>query len=108
MMLYSHLHPHTGLVMTGAHSTVYDAAWFEALFNALDLLHDRVCAESDLSRTGTTAQDGPVNTPVLPLDAADMVGWLEDIIYTAQETISEIREKLPDAGVTTAEGSACK
>lgn len=117
-MLYSRLHPHTGTVITGADRTVYDAVWFEALFIALDRLHDRVCEAqgceakvgkdaNSVSRIGIAAQDGPVNMPVLPLEAADMVGWLEDIIYTAQETISEIRENLPDAGVTTAEGSAC-
>ncbi len=57
----------------------YDAAWFEMVFLALDRLHDAVSAGS------------PDN--VSPLGPAEMVGWLEEIIYTAQEAITEIRAK---------------
>ncbi len=57
--------------------TVYDAVWFEALFNALDHLHDDVCA------------DRLAPLPATPVD--EMVGWLEDIVYTAKETILELR-----------------
>jgi hypothetical protein len=55
----------------------YDAAWFEMVFMALDRLHDDVSA-------GTPGD-------VSPLGPAAMVGWLEEIIYTAQEAITEIR-----------------
>jgi hypothetical protein len=59
--------------------TPYDAAWFEMVFLALDCLHDDVSAV----RPGS----------VSPLGPAEMVGWLEEIIYTAQEAITEIRAK---------------
>ena len=57
----------------------YDAAWFEMVFLALDCLHDDVSAAR-------------LNS-VSPLGPAEMVGWLEEIIYTAQEAITEIRAK---------------
>ena len=57
----------------------YDAAWFEMVFLALDRFHDDVSA----GRLGN----------VSPLGPAEMVAWLEEIIYTAQEAISEIRAK---------------
>jgi hypothetical protein len=59
---------------------LYDEVWFENVFQALDQLHD------DMSL-------GCLQT-VSPLAAAEMVGWLEDIIYTARETISEIQANL--------------
>ena len=94
-MLHSHGHLQTELTLNGARRDVdvYDAVWFEALFEAMDRLHDCM---SDLSATKVT-----------PIDLADMVGWLEDIIYTAQETIVEIRENYPETGVTTIRRSAC-
>ena len=55
----------------------FDALWFETVFTALDRLHDALS-------TGC-------GTAVSPLAPDDMVGWLEDIIYTAQESIVEIR-----------------
>ena len=93
-MLNSPLNPHTGLVLNGIRrdTDVYDAVWFEALFEAIDHLHDQVC---DASAEATS-----------PLAPDDLVGWLEDIIYTAQETIVEIRAKHPKTGVTTVKGSA--
>lgn len=60
----------------------YDARWFEAVFTAIDRLHDALCDES-LGH-------------VSPLGPEQMVGWLEDIVYTAREAISEIRAKQPD------------
>lgn len=57
----------------------YDAAWFEMMFLALDRLHDDVSA----GRPDNVSSLGP----------AEMVGWLEEIIYTAQEAITEIRAK---------------
>jgi hypothetical protein len=56
---------------------LYDEVWFETMFQAFDQLHNDVSL-------------GCLNT-VSGLDPAEMVGWLQDIIYTAQETISEIR-----------------
>lgn len=61
--------------------TAYDVVWFETLFNALDHLHDDVCA------------DCLAPLPTLPRD--EMVGWLEDIVYTATETILELRGTAP-------------
>jgi hypothetical protein len=66
-----------------------DEAWFERVFQALDHLHDVV----------STGRPDSVST----LAPAEMVGWLEDIIYTAQETVSEIRAKceyVTEAGTT--------
>lgn len=62
----------------------FNEAWFEAIYAAMDRLHDAVSEESVFP--------GRLNlvSPVIP---AEMVGWLEDIIYTAQETIDEIRSK---------------
>jgi hypothetical protein len=57
----------------------YDAAWFETMFLALDRLHDAVSAGRPDS--------------VSPIAPVEMVGWLEEIIYTAQEAITEIRAK---------------
>lgn len=66
---------------------VYDAVWFEALFLAMDRLHD------DCS-TGLVADLSPMTPQAL-------VGWLEDIIYTAQEAVREIKAEKP--GGTAAE-----
>jgi hypothetical protein len=57
----------------------YDAAWFEMVFQAIDRLHDAVSA------------GGPATVSILA--PAEMVGWLEDILYTAQEALAEIRAK---------------
>ncbi|NLX11857.1 MAG: hypothetical protein GXY36_19595 [Chloroflexi bacterium] len=65
----------------------YDAQWFEALFEAVDRLHD-------------AASHGRL-TCASPLEPEDMVGWLQDIIYTAQETISEIQANSLDASIDT-------
>lgn len=69
--------------------TLYDEAWFEIVFAALDRLHDAVSAQRPAK--------------VSPVAPGDMVGWLEDIIYTAQEAIVEIRDNIPDETVTEAE-----
>ncbi|HMM29040.1 MAG TPA: hypothetical protein PKD46_12225 [Aggregatilineaceae bacterium] len=65
---------------------LYSVAWFEDLFDALDRLHDDVCG------LGSGALDDPS-----ALDAEAMAGWLEDIVYTAQETIAELRAIAPAA-----------
>lgn len=67
--------------------SAYSVAWFEALFNALDDLHTDVC-------TGRFEVCSP-----LALD--DAAGWLDDIIYTAQEAVSELRARAPRLPVTT-------
>lgn len=75
--------------------TPYDEAWFEMVFAALDRLHDAVCAN-----------DREDNSPTAP---AEMVGWLEEIIYTAQETIAELksrREYVTEAGSAGLESEA--
>lgn len=56
---------------------LYNEGWFETMFQAFDQLHDDVCL-------------GRLNT-VSGLDTAELVGWLQDIVYTIQETISEVR-----------------
>lgn len=56
---------------------LYDEVWFETMFQGFDRLHDDV----SLGRLST----------VSPMDPAELVGWLQDIVYTIQETISEIR-----------------
>jgi len=67
----------------------YDDEWFEAVFTALDHLHDAV----SVSLPGALS-------PVAP---ADMVGWLQDIVYTAQEAIAEIQARTPGADPAEAE-----
>lgn len=49
---------------------------FEQLFAKLDRLHD-------------LASEGHL-TEATPLSPSNVVGWLEDIIFTAEETIREI------------------
>jgi hypothetical protein len=60
----------------------FNEAWFETVFQAVDRLHDEVSGEHRLRGASS-------------LPAALMVGWLEDIIYTAQEALREIRAKTP-------------
>jgi len=52
-------------------------------------LHDHACA-------------GSLNA-LSPVRPAEIVGWLEEFIYTAQETILEIRAHHPGETVTKAE-----
>jgi hypothetical protein len=61
----------------------------EALQETLDRLHDG-------ASEGTLAA-------VTPLNAESLIGWLEDLIYTAQETICELRRD--DSPSDTAEHS---
>ena len=67
----------------------FDDEWFEAMFVALDRLHDAV----------STCQPDAVS-PIAPME---IVGWLQDIIYTAQEAIVEIQAKTPGVATTEAE-----
>ncbi len=54
----------------------YSDAGFEQTFKKLDLLHD-------LASEGRLAE-------ATSLRGTDVIGWLEDIIFTAEETIREI------------------
>jgi hypothetical protein len=54
----------------------YSAEGMEELFLRLDLLHDFASAGRLADAT--------------PLSRAELRGWLEDIIYTARETIREM------------------
>jgi hypothetical protein len=49
---------------------------FESIFNAVDRLHDAAAS-------GTIAE-------VTNLTTEEVIGWLRDIAYTANETISEL------------------
>lgn len=65
--------------------TLYSEVWFETVFQALDRLHDDVCAGR-----------------LSGMQTVDVVGWLEDIIYTAEQTIDELRAQ-PSITVTDAD-----
>lgn len=54
-----------------------DEAHFEALLQIMDALHDAAAA----------GQLGEVS----PLSKRDVIGWLDDIIFTAEETIRELQ-----------------
>lgn len=54
-----------------------DEAHFEALLQVMDALHD-------------AAAVGTLND-VSPLSKRDVIGWLDDIIFTAEETIRELQ-----------------
>ena len=55
---------------------LYNNARLSSLFDALDELH-------------SAASDGNLRE-VTPLTNAEMIAWLRDVMYTAQETIEEI------------------
>lgn len=55
-------------------------AHFEALLQMIDRLHD--AAAADCLET------------VSPVDPREILGWLDDIIYTAEETVREIQASL--------------
>ncbi|NJL92960.1 MAG: hypothetical protein HC915_04180 [Anaerolineae bacterium] len=56
----------------------YTEAHLDALLQMIDRLHD-------------AAVVGAVNN-VATLDTRDLIGWLDDIIFTAEETIRELQE----------------
>ena len=56
----------------------YSAEGMEEIFLRLDLLHDYVSA----GRLGEAT----------PLSRAELQGWLEELIYTARETLREMEE----------------
>ncbi|HVO71322.1 MAG TPA: hypothetical protein VMT24_14830 [Aggregatilineaceae bacterium] len=80
-MMHQQFQPHEWPLRSALTRGAYDEAWFETMFMALDRLHDALSA-SCLGTVSCVAPDG-------------MVGWLEDIIYTAQEAIVEIRAQSP-------------
>jgi hypothetical protein len=88
-MMYKQFLPQALPLVVAPADKCYDDEWFEAVFIALDHLHDAV----------SVGQPDSIS-PVIP---ADMVGWLQDIVYTAQEAIAEIQAKTPGAGLTEAE-----
>lgn len=59
---------------------------FEALLGIMDQLHMAAAA-------------GKLNK-LSPMDVRDVIGWLDDIIYTAEETIRELENALPDTNNT--------
>ncbi len=69
------------LVLTKRLGHEYSVDEMEALFVQLDRLHDYVAA-------------GQLNT-VTSLSRAELQGWLEDIIYTARETLDELHTAAP-------------
>jgi len=80
-MMYQPYQPYEWPLQSALTRGIYDEAWFETVFMALDRLHDAVSAGCP----GAVSRVAP----------EDMVGWLEDIIYTAQEAIVEIRAQAP-------------
>lgn len=60
---------------------LYTDARLTDLFQALDQLH-------------SAASEGQLHT-LTPLPEKELLGWLHDLIYTAQETISEIESIAP-------------
>jgi gluconate kinase len=62
---------------------LFTDARFESIFNAIDRLHDA-------ASSGKLAE-------VTNLTADEVIGWLQDIAYTAKETIRELEEPGSDA-----------
>lgn len=58
---------------------IYNDMRLAGLFQSLDELHN-------------AASEGSLQS-VTPLSNAELLGWLQELIYTAEETISEIREQ---------------
>ncbi len=56
---------------------IYTDAQFESLFLALDNLHD-------------AASEGRVHE-ITALSKDELIGWLEEIAYTARETVRELQ-----------------
>lgn len=69
------------LVLTKRLGHQYSVDEMEALFVQLDRLHDFVAA----------GQLGTVSS----LSCTELQGWLEDIIYTARETLDELQTAAP-------------
>jgi hypothetical protein len=57
---------------------IYNDMRLAGLFQSLDELH-------------SAASEGSLQS-ITPLSNAELLGWLQELIYTAEETISEIRQ----------------
>ncbi len=57
---------------------IYNDMRLAGLFQSLDELHN-------------AASEGSLQS-VTPLSNAELLGWLQELIFTAEETISEIRQ----------------
>jgi hypothetical protein len=57
---------------------LYNDARLQGLFGALDELH-------------SAASDGMLHT-LTTLNQAELVGWLHELVYTAEQTIDEIEK----------------
>jgi hypothetical protein len=60
---------------------LYTDTYLADLFQTLDQLH-------------TAVSEDQIQT-VTPLNEQELIGWLRDLVYTAQETIEEIEEQHP-------------
>lgn len=58
----------------------YTEETFETLLRLMDTLHD-AAAVGEMGK-------------ISPLEAREVIGWLDDIIYTAEETIRELQHQL--------------
>jgi len=59
-----------------------DASAFEGLHEVIDRLHD--------------AASAGMLPDVTDLDPAEVIGWLQDLVFTANETIREIQSPTPE------------
>lgn len=57
---------------------IYNDMRLAGLFQSLDELHN-------------AASEGSLQS-ITPLSNAELLGWLQELIYTAEETITEIRQ----------------
>ena len=64
---------------------LYNTARLSGLLEALDELH-------------SAASDGNVRA-VTPLSNAELIGWLYEVVYTAQEAMHEIESKNAETAV---------
>lgn len=62
---------------------LYTDARFESLFVSLDMLHD-AASEGRISQVTALSKD-------------ELIGWLQDIAYTARETIRELEADRPSS-----------
>jgi hypothetical protein len=62
---------------------LYNDARLQSLFGALDELH-------------SAASDGGLHT-LTTLNQAELVGWLHELVYTAEQTIDEIEKHSTEA-----------
>jgi hypothetical protein len=58
---------------------IYNDMRLAGLFQSLDELHN-------------AASEGSLQS-VTPLSNAELMGWLQELIYTAEETLQEIRQQ---------------